>query len=206
MPSQPVLPLPAMFEGLHYCRSRRLLRFPSRDFLDFSDFGRVGGAEWRGKGLPAFWNGAGLLGLQMRQQCLLVAVPEARGLKLAGLAVKNMLGQREHVRRNGEVGQVAEVILRRSRVGQAPTTKAIAEVCINASVRSVERIASPVHADRVVWPLFRLPSVDRPSIFCGYGGPSSTPSCLPQRHYRELMKRGSRACLPSSKPRSWDRR
>src|SRR5262245_30607360 len=36
--------------------------------------------------------------------------------------------------------------------------------------------------------------------------PSSTPSCLPQRHYRELMKRGSRACSPSSKPRSWDRR
>ena len=24
--------------------------------------------------------------------------------------------------------------------------------------------------------------------------------------YRELMKRGSRACSPSSKPRSWDRR
>src|SRR6516225_1276119 len=65
----------------------------------------------RGKGLLALWNGAGLLGLQMRQQGLLVAVPEARGLKLAGLAVENMLGQREHVRRNGEVGQVAEVIL-----------------------------------------------------------------------------------------------
>src|SRR6516225_5534592 len=65
----------------------------------------------RGKGLPALWNGAGLLGLQMRQQCLLVAVAEGRGVKLAGLAVENMLGQREHVRRNGEVGQVAEVIL-----------------------------------------------------------------------------------------------
>src|SRR2546429_5175485 len=65
----------------------------------------------RGKGLPALWNGAGLLGLQMRQQCLLVAVPEGRGVKLAGLAVENMFGQREHVRRNGEVGQVAEVIL-----------------------------------------------------------------------------------------------
>src|SRR5262249_8994683 len=66
----------------------------------------------RGKGLPALWNGAGLLGLQMRQQCLLVAVPEGRRIKLAGLAVENMLGQREHVRRNGEGGQVAEVILR----------------------------------------------------------------------------------------------
>src|SRR5207245_9523210 len=64
-----------------------------------------------GKGLPALWNGAGLLGLQMRQQCLLVAVPEARGVKLAGLAVENMLGQREHVRRNGEVGKVEEGIL-----------------------------------------------------------------------------------------------
>src|SRR5207249_11998054 len=31
--------------------------------------------------------------------------------KLAGLAVENMLGERKHVRRNGEVGQVAEVIL-----------------------------------------------------------------------------------------------
>src|SRR5260370_27356386 len=60
----------------------------------------------RGKGLPALWNGAGLLGLQMRQQCLLVAVPEGRGVKLASLAVENMLGQREQVRRNGEVGQV----------------------------------------------------------------------------------------------------
>src|SRR5256885_10007096 len=46
----------------------------------------------------------------MRQQCLLVAVPEGRGVKLAGLAVENMLGQREHVGRNGEVGQVAEVV------------------------------------------------------------------------------------------------
>src|SRR5262245_46178952 len=35
----------------------------------------------------------------MRQQCLLVAVPEGRGVKLAGLAVENMLGQREHVRK-----------------------------------------------------------------------------------------------------------
>src|SRR5260370_42524245 len=65
----------------------------------------------RGKGLPALWNGAGLLGLQMRQQCLLVAVPDGRGAKLASLAVENMLGQREHVRRNGELGQVAEVIV-----------------------------------------------------------------------------------------------
>src|SRR5438105_9234931 len=45
----------------------------------------------RGKGLPALWNGAGLLGLQMRQQCLLVAVAEGRGVKLAGLAVENLL-------------------------------------------------------------------------------------------------------------------
>src|SRR5262245_20020395 len=38
-------------------------------------------------------------------------------------------------------------------------------------------------------PRFRLPSVDRrhPSSL-GMGVPSSTPSCLPQRHYRELMK------------------
>src|SRR5947199_10744570 len=49
----------------------------------------------RGKGLPAPWNGAGLLGLQMRQQCLLVAVPEGRGVKLASLAVETMLGPRE---------------------------------------------------------------------------------------------------------------
>jgi|SRR6516165_1753392 len=40
---------------------------------------------------------------------------------------------------------------------------------------------------------FRLPSVDRrhPSSV-GMGMPSSAPPCLPQRHYRELMKRGSR--------------
>src|SRR2546430_14106146 len=49
----------------------------------------------RGKGLSALWDGAGLLGLQMRQQCLLVAVPGGRGGKLCGLAVENMLGQRE---------------------------------------------------------------------------------------------------------------
>jgi hypothetical protein len=55
-------------------------------------------------------------------------------------------------------------------------------------------------------PRFRLPSVDRrhPSSL-GMGVPSSAPSYLPQRHYRELMKRGSRACSPSSRPRSWDR-
>jgi hypothetical protein len=56
-------------------------------------------------------HGAALLGLEMRQQRLLVAISEGRGVELAGLAVENMLGQPEHVRRNGEVGQVAEVIL-----------------------------------------------------------------------------------------------
>jgi len=59
---------------------------------------RCGGA----KVFPALWNGAGLLGLQMRQRGLLVAVPEGRGVKLAGLAVEDMLGRREHVgRRSG---------------------------------------------------------------------------------------------------------
>jgi hypothetical protein len=67
-------------------------------------------------------------------------------------------------------------VRRRSRVGQAPTTKAIAEVCINASVRSVERIASPVHADRVVWPLFRLPSVPCHSL--------ARPASRPQKNLR----------------------
>src|SRR5262245_28922420 len=57
----------------------------------------------RGKGLPALWNGAGLLGVEMRQQRLLVAISEVRGVELAGLAVENMLGQREHVRRNGDL-------------------------------------------------------------------------------------------------------
>src|SRR5262249_41831859 len=81
-----------------------------RVYLRAAPFALTGAHVGR-KGLPALWNGAGLLGLQMREQCLLVAVAEGRGVKLAGLAVENMLGQREHVRRNGEVGQVAEVIL-----------------------------------------------------------------------------------------------
>ena len=99
------------------------------------------------------------------------------------------------------------------------------KVCINATVRSVERIASPVHAsatprraappcvlpqsgcpDRRPGPRFRLPSVDRHPSSVGMGVPSSTLSCLPQSHYRELITRGSRACSPSSKPRSLDRR
>src|SRR6516164_5839619 len=65
----------------------------------------------RGKGLPALWNGAGLLGLQMRQQCLLVAVAEGRRVKLAGLADENMLGEPEHVRSNGEVRKAAKIML-----------------------------------------------------------------------------------------------
>jgi hypothetical protein len=38
----------------------------------------------------------------------------------------------------------------------------------------------------------------------GMGVPSSASSWLPQGPYREVMKKGSRACSPSSKPRSWD--
>src|SRR5437660_12393375 len=57
----------------------------------------------RGKGLLALLNGAGLLGLEVRQQRLLVAVPEGRGVELAGLAVENVLGKLAHVRRNGAV-------------------------------------------------------------------------------------------------------
>jgi hypothetical protein len=47
----------------------------------------------------------------MREQRLLVTVPEGCGVELSGLGVENMLRQREHVRRNGEVRQIAEVIL-----------------------------------------------------------------------------------------------
>src|SRR5258708_74789 len=65
----------------------------------------------RGKGLLALLNDAGLLGLEVRQQRLLVAVPEGRGVKFCGLAVENVLGKLAHVRRNGEVRQVAEIIL-----------------------------------------------------------------------------------------------
>src|SRR5260221_9382679 len=65
----------------------------------------------RGKGLLALLNGARLLGLEVRQQRLLVAVPEGCGVELAGLAVENVLGKLAHVRRNGEVRQVAEIIL-----------------------------------------------------------------------------------------------
>src|SRR5260370_19970164 len=65
----------------------------------------------RGKGLLALLNRAGLLGLKVRQQRLLVAVPEGRGVKFCGLAVENVLGKLAHVGRNGEVRQVAEVIL-----------------------------------------------------------------------------------------------
>src|SRR5947209_15609419 len=53
----------------------------------------VGGVEGHhAQGIQHQIHGAvRLLGLQMRQQCLLVAVAEARGVKLAGLAVENML-------------------------------------------------------------------------------------------------------------------
>src|SRR5260221_10607567 len=42
----------------------------------------------RGKGLLALLNGARLLGLEVHQQRLLVAVPEGRGVKFCGLAVE----------------------------------------------------------------------------------------------------------------------
>src|SRR5438105_12397305 len=45
----------------------------------------------RGKHLLALWNGAGLLGPEVGQQRLVVAVAKGRGVKLAGLAVENML-------------------------------------------------------------------------------------------------------------------
>ena len=63
-----------------------------------------------------------------------------------------------------------------------PAARALA-CCPNLIARTGDRIG----------PRFRLPSVDRrhPSSV-GMGMPSSAPPCLPQRHYRELMKRGSR--------------
>src|SRR5262249_44190708 len=65
----------------------------------------------RGKRWLALWNGTGLLGPEVREQRLLVAVPERRGGEIAGLAVHNMLSQREHLRRNGQLREIAEVLL-----------------------------------------------------------------------------------------------
>src|ERR1700720_4799633 len=65
----------------------------------------------RGKRPFALWNSAGLLGLEVREQRLLIAIPEGQGVEIGCLAVKNMLGQCEHVRRDGEVRQIAEVII-----------------------------------------------------------------------------------------------
>jgi hypothetical protein len=39
----------------------------------------------------------------MREQRLLAAVPEGQGVEIGGLAVDNALGEREHVRRKGEL-------------------------------------------------------------------------------------------------------
>jgi len=57
----------------------------------------------RGKRLLALWHGAGLFGLQVRAQRLLVAIAEGEGVEIGGLAVDNMPGEREQVRRKGEV-------------------------------------------------------------------------------------------------------
>src|SRR5258707_7450746 len=47
----------------------------------------------RGQGLLALLNRAGLLGPEVRQQRLLVTVPEGCGVGLAGPAVANMVGK-----------------------------------------------------------------------------------------------------------------
>src|SRR5213083_3041939 len=57
----------------------------------------------RGKRLLALVNGAGLLSLQVCEQRLLVAIAESQGVEIGDLAVHNMLGEREHVRRKGEL-------------------------------------------------------------------------------------------------------
>jgi hypothetical protein len=49
--------------------------------------------------------GARLLGLQVREQRLLVAIPEGQGVEIGGLAVDNVPGEREHVRRKGSSGR-----------------------------------------------------------------------------------------------------
>jgi hypothetical protein len=50
------------------------------------------------------------LALRCGQQRLLVAVPEGRGVEIALLAVKDVLGELAHLGRNGQLRQVAEVI------------------------------------------------------------------------------------------------
>src|SRR5262249_59130065 len=62
----------------------------------------------RGKRWLARWNGTGLLGPEVREQRLLVAVPERQGVEIAGLAVHNMLSQREHLPRHGQLRSIAE--------------------------------------------------------------------------------------------------
>jgi len=60
----------------------------------------------------------------------------------------------------------------------------------NASIRSVERIASLVHADRIGATFSPAFCGSSSSIFCGHGGPSSAPSCLPQRHLSGAYEEG----------------
>jgi hypothetical protein len=57
----------------------------------------------RGKPRLALLHGAGLFGLQVREQRLLVAVAEGQAVEIGGLAVDNMPSERQQVRRDGEV-------------------------------------------------------------------------------------------------------
>jgi hypothetical protein len=56
-------------------------------------------------------NGAGLPGLEVRDEGFLVAIPEFSRIEVGGLAVEDALRQIEHIRREGDRRYLGKVIL-----------------------------------------------------------------------------------------------
>src|SRR5712672_2918196 len=65
---------------------------------------------WRRKDRFLLPNGARLFRLEVSQECLLVAVPEGHGVEGSNLAVHDMLGEFEQVRRECQLRHFGEVI------------------------------------------------------------------------------------------------
>jgi hypothetical protein len=71
----------------------------------------VDGPAGHGKALLGLRRQAGLPGLKVRQQGLLIAVPEGRRIEGAGLAVENVRGEPEQLGRRRQVWYLVEIIL-----------------------------------------------------------------------------------------------
>jgi hypothetical protein len=71
---------------------------------------------------------------------------------------------------------------------------------------AIERIASPVHADRIGATFSPAFCGSSSSIFVGMGGAFFRTFVPAAKALSGAYEGGSRACSPSSKPRSWHRR